>query len=203
VFVGSGTRGFGAREYNGLERDDALVQDDRVLDNVERYVGRGNTLLVTDWAYELVDTLWPDAIEFVGTDPHLGDEGEWVSLDDAQKGRITEISAAITDPDLAAALGQQTMALDFPYSNFAVIESVGPGTTVYVRGTVSYLPDLTAEPVELQDVPLLVGFSPPGASGKVLYSTFHVDAQNPALMDALIAALVGTFEQEQANVSVD
>jgi len=200
VFVASGTRGFGARQYNGLDPDDSLVQDTRVADNVRRYVSRGNTLLVTDWAYELIETAWPDAIDWVGPEPSQVD-GSWIDLDGAQRGQITRITASVVDPTLADALGGSTMAVDFPYSNYAVIDAVGANTTVYVTGDVSYRPDLTADPIALTDVPLLVGFTPPGG-GTVLFSAFHLDAQNPALVDQLITTLVGTFQQENTNVSV-
>eukprot|EP00657_Telonema_sp_P-1_P008176 TRINITY_DN2889_c0_g1_i1.p1 TRINITY_DN2889_c0_g1~~TRINITY_DN2889_c0_g1_i1.p1 ORF type:complete len:100 (-),score=44.75 TRINITY_DN2889_c0_g1_i1:107-406(-) len=76
---------------------------------------RGGPLLVTDWAYELVDTIWPDAMTFIENDP-ARQGTQWVNLDAAQLGVIDNITADIVDDDLAAVLGSDTMAVDFPYS---------------------------------------------------------------------------------------
>ena len=203
VFIGSGTRGFGDRQYNGLDNDDQLIQDERTLDNTQRFVNRGGPLLVTDWAYELTDTIWPDAIDFVDSDPSQAG-GQWINLDRAQKGTIGDITARITDPDLADALGSETMAVSFPYSNWAVMEDVGSDVVVHVRGDVSYKPDLTADPIQLTDVPLLVSFYPEGEDGgRVIYSSFHVDAQNSALMDEMLLFFFGDFEVENTNAVVE
>ncbi|MFT6142501.1 MAG: hypothetical protein ACJAZO_000165 [Myxococcota bacterium] len=203
IFVGSGTRGFGDRQYNGLDNDDQLIQDIRTLDNTSRYVERGGPLLVTDWAYELVDAIWPDAMTFIEDDPSRQGT-RWVNLDLAQLGVIDNITAEIVDDDLAAALGSDTMGVDFPYSNFAVIESVGPDVTVHVRGDVSYRPDELAEPIALTGVPLLVSFQPFGDNGgTVYYSTFHVDAQNAALMDEMLLHFFGDFEVETTNANIE
>ena len=198
VFVGSGTRGFGGRQYNGLDPDNTLISDERVVDNTLRYVSSGDTLVVTDWAYELVEAGWPEMIEWAG-DEMTPDGTGWANLDAAQMGMIDRITAEVSDAELAQEIGP-SMAVDFPYSNFAVIESVSDDVTVYVRGDVAYRPDELSEPIELTDVPLLVGFD--HGDGRVLFSTFHIDAQNPALMDTLIETLVGRFEVENTNVQV-
>lgn len=201
VFVASGTRGFGARQYNGLDEDNELVNDSRVQDNVERYVTTGGTLFVTDWAYELIETIWPENLEFFGPEPARGGDG-WENLDAAQVGVIVDVTAEITDPDLAEALGVDILSLEYPYSNFVLLEDVGSDVTVYMRGTVSYRPELTAEPLIAEDVPLLVGFETEGG-GNVYYATFHVDAQRAGVMDDLITHLVGTFETTTGSVDVE
>lgn len=203
IFIGSGTRGFGDRQYNGLDDDDQLIQDARTLENTSRYVERGGPLLVTDWAYELVDAIWPDAITFIENDP-ARQGTTWVNLDLAQLGVIDNITADVVDGDLAGALGSDTMAVDFPYSNFVVIESVGSDVTVHIRGDVSYRPDELSEPIALTGVPLLVSFEPFGDNGgTVFYSTFHVDAQNAALMDEMLLHFFGDFEVETTNANIE
>lgn len=203
VFIGSGTRGFGARQYNSLDADDQLVQDERTQDNTQRFVNRGGPLLVTDWAYELVDTIWPEQMTFLVADPRLvGDS--WTDLDAAQVGRIGSVTASVVDADLAEYLGSDTLALDYPYSNFTVLESVGDDVTVHLRGDVSYRLDELSEPVDIADVPLLVSFRPEGErGGTVIYSTFHVDAQNPALMDELLHYFFGDFEVENSDAVIE
>lgn len=193
AIIASGTRGLGLKQYNGLEADDHLVSNEVVVDNVRTYVDNGNTLVATDWAYDLVEAAWPEFIDFYGDD---------TVYDAAQRGEIGRITADVVEADLAAALESDQMGLHYNFSNWAVIESVSDDVTVLVRGTVQYRPD--AETVQtLEDVPLMVGFRPRGGSGKVIFTTFHLDAQNDALIDRLVETTVGTFEDpEGENVEV-
>jgi hypothetical protein len=190
TFIASGTRGLGKRQYNGLESDDHLVSSDLVIDNVENYVDGETVLFVTDWGYDLIEAVWPDMIDF------LNDDGTY---DDAQHGEIGRITADIVDPDLADALGVDEMGIRFNYSNWAVITGVDSDATVLIRGTIEYRPQTGGLVETLEDVPLMVGFQPPGGRGKVLFTAFHLDAQNDQLIDDLIVATVGTFEPPEGE----
>jgi hypothetical protein len=205
VFVASGTRGFGVRQYNGLGADDMFVQDDRVAENVARYAGGADrALFVTDWAYELIELGWPDAIDFLGADLVRATNGSWTNLDAAQHGLIDDVVATVEDPALAEALGGDTVGLAFPYSNQAVIEDVGPDVKVLLRGPVRYRLNESAEVVTIEDAPLLVAFQPEGENGAwIYYATFHIDAQPPGVIDAMLPALVGEFETETGNVVIE
>jgi len=186
IFVASGTRGLGQRVYNGLEPDDELVSSPDVLKNTREYVKNGGVLVVTDWAYDLVEQSWPDEIDF---------EGDDTVYDAAQTGEIGRVAADIVDPEVADALGYDTMGVTYDYSNWAVIQDVAPDVRVIVQGSPHYHPDgQTSE--TLQDKPLMVVFQPPGARGKVVLTTFHIDAQTPEIMDALITAVVGNFQTD-------
>ena len=143
----------------------------------------GGVLVVTDWAYDLVEQSWPNEIDF---------EGDDTVYDAAQTGEIGRVSADIVDPEVADALGYSTMGVTYDYSNWAVIQSVAPDVRVIVQGSPQYHPDgQTTE--QLTDKPLMVAFQPNNASGKVVFTTFHIDAQNAEIMDALIQAVVGNF----------
>lgn len=190
IFVSSGTRGLGDRQYNALEPDDHLVSSPEVIDNTRLYVENNPYALVaTDWAYDLIEATWPNKIDFLFDD---------TLYDDAQRGEIGRLTADIVDPGLAEALGVDEMGLRFNYSNWAVIEEVSDDVTVFLRGTVQYRPD--AETVEtLTDVPLMVGFQPERTGGNVIFTSFHIDAQNELLMDKIIEAVVGTFEPAEGE----
>jgi len=190
TFIASGTRGLGKRQYNGLDPDDELVSSDLVIDNVRHYVEDETVLFVTDWGYDLIEAAWPDMIEF------LNDDGTY---DDAQHGEIGRITADIVDPDLADALGVEEMGIHFNFSNWAVMTSVDPDVTVLIRGTIEYRPQNGGLVQTLEDVPLMVGFQPPGGRGKVLFTSFHIDAQNDQLIDDLILATVGSFEAPEGE----
>lgn len=179
VFVNSGARGFGAWQYNGVDPDDALVTNPDVLTNVKNYVERGNVLVVSDWAYDLVEAVWPDAIDFYGDD---------AVLDDAQKGAPGRITAEVVDEALAEDLQNTTAALVFNYSNWTVIEAVGQGTTVHLRGDAEYRISDDQGYDTLTGVPLLVSFK--AGNGQVVLSSFHYNAQTPGLVDEILLTLI-------------
>ncbi len=191
VFIASGVRGLGEREYNGLDPDDHLVSDDVVIQNVRDYVQNGDrTLVLSDWSYDLLEAAFPDAVEF------LNEDGTY---DAAQKGEIGSIVADVPDEVLANELGSETMAIEYNYSNWAVMESVGPDTVVHITGDATYrtgaeVGDATAD---LTGVPMLISFQPRGALGRVVYSSFHIDAQNPGAIDTVLLVTVGDFKSAE------
>lgn len=186
VFIASGTRGFGVREYNGLDPDNQLVTDSAVLEEVRYYVEDfGGTLFVTDWSYELIEAIWPDAIDFLGDDN---------TLDAAQRGQIGLIQASVEEDGLAEIIETDTLPLEFNYSNWALVESVGPDVTVWARGDVEYALDNGGGFATLNDSPLLVSFNPE-AGGRVVFGSFHVNAQLDHTMDRLLDSVVGDFTE--------
>lgn len=192
IFLASGTRGLGLREYNGLDADNHLVSDPAVQEEVRAYVEDfGGTLFVTDWAYDLVEKIWPDRIDF------LGDDG---TLDAAQRAEIGLVHATIEEEGLAEILETPTLPLEFNYSNWAPVESVGEDVTVWARGDVEYALENGGGFATLTDSPLLVSFTP--GSGRVVYAGFHVNAQLDHTMDRLLHTVVGDFE-EGPGASVD
>lgn len=176
VFVNSGTRGLGAVQYNNpLEPDDSLLTSQALQDACDFATG-GGTLVVSDWAYDLVEYCWPDAIEFVNDD---------ATPDAAQTGQPDgALLADVVDEGLAEDLGA-SVTLDYNYTAWAVIESVGADTTVLMTGNASWQPS-ASDPIEdLIGAPLLVRF-PTGRSGQVLFSTFAFNVQTPALAEAVL-----------------
>lgn len=192
VLVASGTRGLGLRQYNGLDPDDEFVSDPDALQRTKAFVNRKGNLVVTDWAYDLVEQTWPDVIEFLGDD---------TVYDDAQSGQIQSISAEITDDTLASALNMDHLAINYDFSNWAVIESVDESkATVLARGDITYDRRDGNGPQTLTGVPLLVLFQPQGAeAGKVLFSTFHFDAQTPGVIDQILRTEVANFTEHATD----
>lgn len=193
VFLNSGSRGFGHTVYNGVHADDDLVTDANVRDHVEAYVQDGRQLVVSDWGYDLIEAVWPDAISFLWED-----EG----LDNAQRGKSGDLRATVTDSALARALGTDEVLLSYDFSHWAVIESVSSDVTVYMRGDVRATPD-DAElgDVKLVDVPLLVGV--PVNGGELIFSTFHWRSQHDSVGNALLETLVGRLKTEPQEAQVN
>lgn len=185
VFINSGTRGLGAAMYNNLlEPDDSLLADPETLDNVCAFVESGGSLVVSDWAYDLVEHCWPDAIEFFGDD--LVPDAAQVGVADG------DILADVAGDTLREALGDQAVSIAYDYTAWSVIESVGADTEVLLRGTVEYQPSSDQLPATLPDVPLMVRWKP--GRGQVVYTTFHWSAQTPSVAETLLLTTVEGLE---------
>ena len=195
VFVNSGMRGVGEFVYNGVEPDSDLVSDETVVENLKAWVDAGGILYASDWAYDLVEAAFPDAIEFYGDD---------TVLDAAQAGSAGSVDAVVIDTGLRELLGNDTVSLAYNYSYWAVIESVGSDTTTWMSGDVEYRISASEGYAELSGAPLLVSFEHGG--GQVVYSTFHANAQTARMVDSTIDAMIpglptASSETEDPTVS--
>ncbi len=179
VFVNSGTRGLGQFVYNGVEPDDDLVSDAQVVQSIVDFVNGGGVLVVSDWAYDLVEAGWPDMIEFAG---------DQAVLDDAQRGSRGSVQAMVHDEALVNDLGEDLLSVSYDFSHWAVILDVADDVDVFMSGDVSYRASETEGEVDAGDLPLLVGFA--SGSGHVYFSTFHWRAQVPAVADAVLFSIV-------------
>ncbi len=184
VFVNSGTRGLGEYVYNGIERDDGLVSDEQVIAAVSDWVSGGGVLVVSDWAYDLVEACWPDAIEFVGDE---------TLLDDAQRGSRGSVSATVREAGLQETLGETVIALEYDFSHWALIDSVADHVQIHLSGDAVYRASEAEGEVTLRDLPLLVSFE--SGNGQVVFSTFHWRVQNNFVADSLLFSVVdGLYE---------
>lgn len=180
VFVNSGTRGLGAYVYNGTEADDSLVTDAASLENIKNYVENGGTLVVSDWAYDLIETLWPDQVDFARDD---------LTLDDAQCGTSDSVVADVVDDSLVEALGgNQTLEVSYDYSYWTVIDAMAADVTVHLKGDITYHVSGAEGDAAMEDAPLLISFSAGG--GQVLFSTFHWRTQRDDVADAILLDLI-------------
>jgi len=176
VFINSGTRGLNAFRYNySIETDDELLLDEQAMTNACDYIDANGSVFVTDWAYDMVEHCLPDAIEFLDDDK---------VVDDAQAGVAGTVLADVVDEELATTLGTSVMNVEFNYSAFAVMESVGADVEVLLSGDVGYESKEGGVKV-VKRAPLIVRV-PVGKSGQVVYSSFHLFPQTPALADALL-----------------
>ena len=179
VFMNSGSRGWGAFEYNGVGEDDHFLKDPIALQNLEDFVNQGGSLILTDWTYDLIEALWPEKVTFYG-----GEE----ESDAAQVGLLGTVEAQIADPVLAAKLGQDTVNMAFNFSNWSVIESVAEDVDVYLTGDVNYRISASEGTGTLNEIPLLISFDQ--GAGQVVFASFHWAAQTPELGQTLMTEII-------------
>jgi hypothetical protein len=188
VFVNSGTRGFGSYAYNSLEPDDEIVSNDETISTVVDFVSTNRTLVVSDWAYDLVEAGWPDHIVFLGEED---------GLDEAQVGLDESVIADVVDEGLAEVLLNDQLQIDFDFSYWTVMESVSDDVEVYLRGDVEYRLSDNTGTATLEDVPLLVAFD--AGRGRVIYSAFSWKAQSQSVTDLLLLYLAQGLDVETSH----
>ena len=182
VFVNSGSRGWGAFEYNGVGEDDQFLKDPVALQNVEDFVNQGGTLVLTDWTYDLIEAIWPDMVSFYNEQEH----------DASQVGLIGPVEAKVADTVLANKLEQDTVNVAYNFSNWTVIESVSEEVEVHLTGDVNYRISASEGNGTLRDVPLLISFEKGG--GQVVFASFHWAAQTPELGQTLMTEIIGGLD---------
>lgn len=175
VFVNSGTRGLNAVVYNARsEPDDAILVDTEMLGNTCDFVSRGGTLVVSDWAYDLVEACFPDRVSFWGVENEP---------DAAQVGVDGSVAATVRNEALRAEIGDAVI-VEFNYTAWALISEVSADVEVLLSGPVVYQPSESEGYEQIDDAPLMVRWTE--GSGQVVFASFHFFAQGETLAQALL-----------------
>ncbi len=198
VFINSGVRGLGEYVYNGVAADSALVTNETVIQNVKEFVENGRTLVLSDWAGDLVEAVWPEKIEFINEN----DCGAPPCWDSAQVGTSESVDVSIVDEELEQELLTDNITLGFDFSYWTAMQSVAEDVDVYLRGDIEYRISDGEGYGTLEDVPLLVGFTVD--RGRVVFSSFHWRSQNTTQANQLMLyAVEGLNPGPNANIYGD
>jgi len=132
-----------------------------IAQNIRDYVSAGGAVYASDWAYDVVEVSWPEAINFVGADeiPNA-----------AQMGEYGLIKAAVSDEALAEWLDKDYIDVEYDLPVWPAIEGAADTVSVHLTGTIDYREGTNI--YTLTAVPLLASFT--SGEGKVAYSTFRV-----------------------------
>lgn len=155
IFVNGGALEEGVLYGEDAGRAEAIAQ------NLGDYVRAGGQLYVSDWAYDYVERVFPDAIDFVGEDG---------TPDAAQLGEYGLVEAAVSDASMAEFLGDDHLSIEYDLPVWPPVEDVGDAVSVHLSGTVAYREGTST--FTLPSVPLLVSFS--SGEGRVTFSSFRV-----------------------------
>ena len=140
------------------------------------YVESGHSLYISDWAYGVMEWLYPEVLDFYGEDATPGD---------AKHGDAEQVLASIGDETLAKLVGRFVgITYDLPaWAVMLGLEQTDGGTAPYpvdvlATGTVH----VGAQ--EFADVPLAVRVHI--GEGAIVYTTFHNEAQlDPTVLSIL------------------
>ncbi len=151
--------------------------------NLRDFVKNGGSVYASDWAWPIAEGLSANAIDFHGDETN----NAYNVLVGAEGGE----TADVTDAGLQSFLNADTVQLDFDLDSWAVIDDVGAGVDVYVRGDATFYLDMWGDETDtLTSRPLLVGFRPFTSGGYVIYTTFHYHAQPSAEMVDVLKYLI-------------
>lgn len=162
-----------------------LTDNPGVLDSLQAFVGAGHSLYASDWAWNLVEGAFPDAIQFWGVEKGYGKSTKGPSATAgprqgpgptmAQKKAGTpalQLDAKLVDPGLAAVLAKPSTTVYQDLGTWVVMKSAGSGSSVAMQAAVS------TPQGDWGTVPLVVSF--PVGQGHVVYTSFHNIAQADA-----------------------
>jgi hypothetical protein len=133
--------------------------------NLKQYIQEGGALYVSDWAYDLIEEVYPEKINFLGND----DEN-----DASEHGLDGTYAADVLDDGLAEYVGSEQVDISFSFGNFVLISEVQPDVTVYLQADMQYRTSTGAS--TLTDAPVTVGFN--DGLGRVIYTTFHQETNS-------------------------
>lgn len=154
------------------EYDLVLGLNPAVKANLQRYIQEGGSLYVSDWAYDLVEQVWPERINF------LGDDNENSA---AEHGEDGDYAADVLEPGLAEYVGADNVNIGFNFGNFAIVSQVASGVTTYLRSDIQY--GVNNGVSTLPDVPVTVGFS--DGAGRVIFTSFHQESDGDGNTETL------------------
>ena len=151
----------GEDDGGDAEDEPSVFQYEVIRNNIKAYVEAGGAVYTSDWAYDVVEQTWPEAINFVGADE---------IPDAAQLGEYGMVNAAVSDAALAEWLDSDYTQVEFDLPVWPPIEGVADTVSVHLTGSIDYREGINIYTVAAS--PLLVSFT--YGDGKVAYSTFRV-----------------------------
>ncbi|MCC6649520.1 MAG: hypothetical protein IT348_00055 [Candidatus Eisenbacteria bacterium] len=176
----------------------ASTQAPLVRDSLRAFVQRGGYLYVSDYDRDYIQQAWPGSIAF-----------------GPKEGVIQDVFAQITDPGLAAVMHTTSASVKYDLNQWATVAAPGPLTRVHMTGTYQVdhaggvpqdgaalghshgsrqgvvaagaLPAGT-QALEWRTGPLMLSFT--DGLGRVIYTTFHNNAQLSAQQRALLKYMI-------------
>lgn len=155
------------------------------FENLRRFVAEGGSVYLSDWSYDLLEALYPDAVDWLGDD---------ALENDAERGLSQFFVGTVLDESIAAALGVERAALHYEQSRIAIPIALGEGARALISADIDV--DGESGPTTLEGVPVLLEYRPvvlggdPNEVGRILFTTFHNGAANTEDMDEVLRAMV-------------
>lgn len=155
----------------------------KVLENLRRFVAEGGSIYLSDWSYDLLELLYPDAVDWLGDD-ELRNE--------AEAGLRQIFVGTVLDEDIKAILGRDRASLVYGQSRIAVPVALGEGSRALI--TADILVEEEGGDSTFSEVPVLLEHRPETldgpSDGRIIFTTFHNGSDNTEAMDEVLRAIV-------------
>ncbi|MFK7929618.1 MAG: carboxypeptidase-like regulatory domain-containing protein [Myxococcota bacterium] len=155
---------------------------DPIGQNIRSYLEGGGSVYTSDMTYAVMEAAYPDAMDFVGRDDILFHPNQLVGA--------AVVTGNVVDKELERSLGSETVVVNYESDGlYAAGQAVGTATELITGSFNNYNRDSgttywnTGVLAARQDV----------GPGRIIFTSFHNEAQSPASMDALLEALVLTL----------
>jgi hypothetical protein len=154
----------------------------QVGENIHRYVRRGGKVYTSDMTYTVMEAAVPDALDFLGHDELLYHSNQLLGPRDLQ--------GHVVDRELEVALGTDRVDVHYEGEGYYAAAESGGTARPLVMADFPYHPDQGWETVQTYGV--LAAVEEVG-QGRIIFTSFHNEAQRPDAMDTLLEALVLTL----------
>ena len=166
--------------FDGGHREDGVIYGDGptsiVQDSIRSYVQQGGVVFTSDWAYDVVEAVWPDAVDFYGDD---------TIPDAAQVGEPGTVEASVEE-DLAETISSEEIEITYDLPVWPIVEEASASVDVLLWGDAPFREGF--ETGTVQDAPLLLSFD--DGDGRVLFTTYRNTANNNTAMLSLLLTLL-------------
>ena len=169
----------------GTTLEKLVTDNPGVVANIQAFVNAGHSLYASDWAWDLVEWSFPDAIQFWGVEksfvkgtkgPSTTDgprQGPGPTMTQKKAGTpAVQFAGSLVDAGLNAALGKASTTIYEDLGTWVVMKAAGAGTNVEIEAAVK------SAQGDWGTVPLVVTFT--AGKGHVVYTSFHNIAQADA-----------------------
>lgn len=163
-----------AAPWGGMSSNNYGVDMADIEANIRQYVEHGNSLYASDWANPYVQETLPDAVHFYNEDQ---------GITAPRDGSDSSLMADVTSSMMESIVGSTTTQLDFTLG-WAVMEGTGPTTEAHFRADVDTGFDI------VPNAPLMVTYDDQVGGGRVIYTSFHNDAQVEGTMQEILEFMI-------------
>lgn len=161
---------------------DNVADRNIIAENIRTFVRNGGSVYTSDMTYAVLEEAYPDSIDFLGHDDELFHPNQLLGP--------VRFTASIVDDELERAMGSADVTLTYEGEGlYAAGDRVGTATPL-ITGT---FPRYDRDTGQYYNHPGVLAAREDQGAGRIIFTSFHNEAQDPTDMDPLLEALVLTL----------
>lgn len=161
---------------------DNVRDRDIIAENIRTFVRNGGSVYTSDMTYAVLEEAYPESIDFLGHDDELFHPNQLLGP--------VQFTADIVNDELERALGSDTVTVTYEGEGlYAAGDTVGTAIPL-ITGT---FPRYDRETGQMSNHTGVLAAREHQGAGRIIFTSFHNEAQDPTDMDPLLEALVLTL----------